>query len=127
MGVVITDFANSEHTLKLSWWAWRPLLQLILESNVVTDQDTLSIIGATDLLDINTDEARQIADYLQKSVLVNMQSGDRLLADSTITGEPDNGQLHRKPEDTDRNYSVEYETLVNFAEFCRNCQGFSVD
>jgi hypothetical protein len=127
MGVIITDLANKQHTMSLSWWAWSPLLGLILKSNVVTDEELLTIIEVTDLLDADPAEAKLLAEYLEKHILAQMNFDERLLHDGTPSSERDDGHLYRNPDEASKNYSVGYDTLKNFIKFCKECQGFTVN
>jgi hypothetical protein len=130
MGVIITDLDDPQHELRLSWWAWRPLLQVILASDVIKDDDDgvrLAAINVTDVLEADSHEAHLIADYLEQNVLPNVKPGERVLHDGTITATPDDGVLHRDPTESDQNYSVDYNTLVGFIRFCKQSKGFAVE
>jgi hypothetical protein len=129
MGVIISDLGDKQPPLKLAWWAWRPILGLILASNSLTDTDgvRLSAIAVTDLLEASAAEAKSIAEYLENRVLAQMKPNERLLQDGTLSSKPDDGHFYRDPEEAVKNYSVDYDTLTTFMQFCKKCDGFTVD
>jgi hypothetical protein len=50
----------------------------------------------------------------------------RIYADLTITDEPDDMTLHRDNDEQWKNYSVGYDWLKDFTEFCLKSKGFQI-
>ncbi len=123
MGFWITDLKDETHELKVNAWNWRPTLELI-EQFQILEADELERMGFTGGGGTATlDQARIIADRLEV-VLEDLKPKDRILYDLTVTSDPDTFELHR--EQLDKNYSATYEWLMEFAAFCRTCNGFTV-
>ncbi len=123
MGFWIEDLKDKTNELKVNAWNWRPTLGL-LEQFQILEADELERMGFTGGGGQATqDQARSIADRLEV-VLKGMQPKDRMLYDLTVTSDPDNFELHR--EELEKNYGATYEWLMEFAAFCRTCNGFTV-
>jgi hypothetical protein len=125
MAVTLVDAADSRRTLRANWWRWRPLVGHIGESGIV-DAGRIEQMGYNANAEITNDEAHAIAGHLEQSVLSRMELGQRLMLEGTVTSEPDDATFYKDPEEWERNYSLEYEWLVGFIEFCRESNGFSV-
>jgi hypothetical protein len=123
MGFWIEDLKDKTNDLKVNAWNWRPTLEL-LEQFQILEADELERMSFTGGGGTATqDQARSIADRLG-AVLEGLQPKDRILYDLTVTSDLDTFELYR--EQLEKNYSATYEWLVEFAAFCRTCNGFTV-
>src|SRR5215469_3891252 len=73
--------------IKINAWNWRPTLELLRSANVIDDDlfERMGIHGLKAEVDATT--ANRIADFLEAR-LCAMNSGQRVLADLTVTDTP---------------------------------------
>ena len=116
--------------LQVNAWNWRPTLELLLAANVITEDDheRMGAHGCSGKVD--AEKASRIADAVMNK-LVNMNAGERMLADLSVTRKPK--ELAEfgpgvNADDIDENelYSTTYEWLEKFSKFCRSSGGFEV-
>ncbi|MFX1253843.1 MAG: hypothetical protein ACFFCZ_19690 [Promethearchaeota archaeon] len=129
MGVHLVDLTNKEHRKKVNWWNWRPTLELIRKLAIIDDTRLhLMDYNATRVI-ITKKEAQQIGKRFQADILSKIEPGQRILLDQSVTSEPEE-QLYLYQILTDvvpsKFYIARYEWLVEFTEFCLNCEGFTV-
>jgi hypothetical protein len=125
MGVSLDDLGHARHSLDCNGWNWRPTIE-ILRSTGLFDQDRLDHMGYNAGAEVSQEEARAIADFLDRNVLPSLSEGERILLDGSVTGAPDDGTFYRDPAEAFKNYAVEAEWLRKFSAFCRECFGFRV-
>jgi hypothetical protein len=75
---------------------------------------------------IEEQEAHLIGRKIYEEILPKLQPNKRIFANLTITDEPDDGTFYRDPENQWRNYSVTYQWLKDFADFCLQSKGFRI-
>lgn len=120
---------NEGEDLLINAWNWRPILELLLAANVITEDDheRLGVQG----IGAKVDEAKAvlIADAVMRR-LSSMNPGERMLANLSISKEPKKYAVFTpdtKEEDIDTNelYSTTYE-VRNVRQICRGSKGFVV-
>lgn len=124
MGVHIVDEQNKDRFLRKNWWQWRPIVEAIRSLNLLDDErlDYLSDgIGS-----LTERECLQIAEELKTKVLPKIREGERMLLDGTVTDVPDDGHFYREQSEQQKNYSVSYESLSTFIDFCYASKGLHV-
>lgn len=104
-------------------WNWRPMLELIEKVGII-ERERLELLGANLGQRVEESEACAIAKILKEELLPRMRPGDRMLLDTSITDQPDDGKMHY--DYIALNYSSTYDWLSQFADFCANCKGFTV-
>ncbi len=75
---------------------------------------------------IEQEEAHLIGKTLYDEILPKLEPNKRMFINFTITDEPDDGTFYRNPEEMWKNYSVSYQWLKDFADFCLQSKGFQV-
>jgi hypothetical protein len=119
MGVVLMP-KNGAEGFDASFWAWRPLVNLLQESpgaGLGTDWF---------LAEVGEEQAARIADFLD-GFLQRQGAEWRLLLDGSITGVPDTGEFYLDPADSHKNYSASRQWLTDFRDFCRRSGGFNIN
>jgi hypothetical protein len=125
MGFIITDLADDKKALPVNFWNWHPTVELVKSLGVV-DSKRIELMHQQCVGTVVTqEEARCIAQGLQRGILARLQAGERVRLDLSTTSEPDDGTLHRG-DAADKNYSATSEWLGRFAQFCSECHGFQV-
>lgn len=123
MGFVLSDLGKQLNNLDVNGWNWRPTIEIIRLANIL-DEQQLDWMGYNAGCEIDQEQAFRIGQFLQGKILPNLRVGDRVEYDLSITSVPDDGVFHR--DQLHKNYSANYEWLVNFTTFCLNCKGFAV-
>ena len=121
---------NEGEDLHVNAWNWRPTLELLYAAGVITEDDHECLGGHGLGGKVNAERALLIAEVLTRK-LRSMNSGERMLADLSVSKEPKELVVFSpdmKPADVDSHelYSTSYEWLDTFAEFCRSSKGFDV-
>ncbi|WP_293914785.1 hypothetical protein [Deinococcus sp.] len=125
MGVLLTDLSNEEHSKTCNWWNWRPTLTLISTLKLL-DAERLDLMGYNAGAEVSQAEAQAIASFLEARVLPLLSENQRVLLNGSRTTEPDDGTFYEEPSEMYKNYSTSLDWLSEFAQFCRECGGFSV-
>ena len=113
--------------LVVNAWNWRPTLELLFAAGVITEDDHEVLgcqgCGAT----VNEENARRIADAVTRK-LENMNPGQRMLADLSVSSEAKQRAVFNNGKDVDANelYSTTFEWLHTFVKFCERSGGFRV-
>jgi hypothetical protein len=110
-------------SLDVNAWNWRPTL-LLFEQHGLLDEEKLALLEYNVTVTITAGEARRIASFLDGCLPAVPRDG-RVLADGSVTAEPDDFRLHR--DDLARNYSATAGWLRDLRDFCRAAEeGFTV-
>ena len=115
--------------LQVNAWNWRPTLMLLLEENAITEEDyeRMGAQGCGGIVD--KAKAEQIADVVTQK-LISMKPGERMRSNLSVTKELKRPAVFSTDviDDIDVNelYSVTYEWLEIFLQFCRTSGGFKV-
>jgi hypothetical protein len=116
--------------LQVNAWNWRPTLELLFAANAITEEDheQMGAHGCSGKVD--AEKAFRIADAVAQK-LMSMNSGDRMLANLSVSKEPKKLAVFGpgvNADDIDENeiYSTTYEWLEKFSKFCRSSGGFEV-
>jgi hypothetical protein len=78
--------------------------------------------GAADELQ----EAREIGEAVRERILPKLEPDKRIFSDLTVTDKPDDMTLFKDEDEQWKNYSVSYEWLKEFSDFCLRSKGFQV-
>ena len=121
---------NHGEDVQINAWNWRPTLELLRNADLINSKqyERMGAQGCGGIVD--DAQSFRIADFIEGK-LSDMKPGERVRADLTITVKPKPVFIFSpktKPDDIDANelYSISYEWLVTFKEFCRNSKGFEV-
>ena len=125
MGVVLTPKRAEVEVFNGSFWAWRPLVNLLREASVVNLESIGPVPGSFLLAEVDVEQAAYIADFLD-GFLPRLGPGTRLLLDGSITDVVDTGEFYRDEAESFKNYSTSKKWLADFRDFCRASGGFTV-
>ncbi len=123
MSVHVEDLRDRSRGEQFNWWTWRPIVELF--GSLQIDERRLENVS-DGFGEFTAGEARQIAAGLEERVLQRLRPDERVRLDGTATSEPDDGTFHRTDATMHLNYSVHYEDLVRFVEFCKTADGLYV-
>jgi len=106
--------------LKVSAWTWGPIHDLVASAGILP-ADLWEMARYNGSAELDQEQVATLADFLDSRILARLSDGERLLADGTVTGVPDDGTFYR--DDLAKNYSVRREMLVRIIDFLRAAKG----
>lgn len=124
MGVILGDLEQKDRNLCLSWWNWRPIIELIRSLNLI-DDEMMELMGYNGGFgELSAEQAHIVGRRLKEEVLPKIQPEDRVLLDLSTTTQSDDGTMHY--DNQFKNYSATRGWIEKFADFCLSSQGFKV-
>ena len=126
MGMTLFDRQSGEIVFDTNFWHYRAIVEAVRGLEVLPDDTVERLHYPFEGNGLTADECRRVAAAIRSRLLPTLQAEERLLLDGTRTLEPDDGTLHRLPEEQHRSYSTNREALERFARCCETCGGFDV-
>lgn len=126
MSFTLIDLGKEGYEFRSSIWQWRPVLQIIRNLDLLSISKIRLMESNGTGVTIEEQEAHLIGRKIYEEILPKLQPNKRMFANLTITDEPDDGTFYRDPENQWRNYSVTYQWLKDFADFCLQSKGFRI-
>jgi hypothetical protein len=116
--------APSGADIQVNQWLWRPTTLLVRQALQLDDKrfEMLQVNGVG--AQVSASESDRLVVFLD-DYLVSFPKDGRLLSDGSVTQEP-KGSRDFSDGDWVRHYSVDYDWLVRFRDFCRSSGGFKV-
>lgn len=115
---------NFEFTAKV--WNWKAALEIIKSLDIVSE-GTVRQMGYNAMgTKVQIDDAHLIGEKLRDVILPKLGPGKRMFSDLTVTDQPDDMTLYKDDDEQWKNYSVDYEWLKDFSEFCLRSKGFQI-
>lgn len=107
-------------------WNWKAALELIKSLDIISEGTVRQMGYNATGVKIDAGDAHAIGEKIRDVVLPKLSPGKRIFADLTVTDAPDDMTLHRDEDDQWKNYSVSYDWLKEFSEFCIRSKGFQI-
>ena len=126
MSFTLHDMGSEGYEFTANVWNWKAALEVIKSLDVLSEgkirQMGYNAMGTK----VDMEEAHLIGRSLSDSVLPKLAPNKRIFADGSITEAPDDGTLHKDEDEQWKNYSVSYDWLKDFSEFCLRSKGFQI-
>lgn len=126
MSFTLHDMSSEGFEFTANVWNWKAALEVIKSLDVVSEglvrQMGYNAMGVK----VDADDAHAIGERLRDEVLPKLAPDKRIYADLSITNAPDDMTLHRDEDDQWKNYSVSYDWVKDFSDFCLRSKGFQV-
>lgn len=126
MSFTLHDMGSEGFEFNSNVWNWKAALEIIKSFDVISEgklrQMGYNATGAK----VEIDDAHEIGSRIRDQILPKLAPDKRIFADMRITDEPDDMTLHRDDDEQWKNYSVDYEWLKEFSEFCLRSKGFQI-
>ncbi len=126
MSFTLHDIGTENYQFSSSVWNWKATLEVIKSLDIVSEGKLRQMGYNATGVKIEMDDAHYIGEKIRDVILPKLAPDKRIFADLSITDAPDDMQLHRDDQDQWKNYSVSYDGLKEFAEFCLKSKGFQV-
>ncbi len=126
MSFTLFDLGSENYQFTASVWNWKALLEVIKSLDVVSEGKLRQMSYNATGVKIAAEDAQMIGEALAAKILPQLQPNKRIYADLSITDEPDDMTLHKDQDEQWKNYSIGYDQVREFAEFCSRSKGFQV-
>lgn len=107
-------------------WNWKAAIELIRSFDILSEGQVRQMSYNATGVKIGIDDAHEIGKRIEKEILPKLEPNKRMYSDLSITDLPDDMTLHRDDDEQWKNYSMTYEWLKDFSEFCLRSKGFQV-
>ena len=126
MSFTLIDLGSENYEFRANVWNWKTTLEIIKSFDLIDEsklrQMNYNATGAA----MSHEDALTVGEKLQNEILPKLAPNKRIFMDLSITDKPDDGTLYRDEDEQWKNYSTDYESLKEFAEFCLKSKGFQV-
>lgn len=126
MSFTLMDLGSENFELRANVWSWKPTLEIIKSFDILSDGKLRQMEYNATGVKLDKEEAHLIGEKIQREVLPKLEPNKRMFMDLTVTDQPDDGTLYKDEDDQWKNYSVNYDWLKEFSEFCLASKGFQV-
>ena len=126
MSFTLMDLGSENFELRANVWSWKPTLEIIKSFDVLSDGKLRQMEYNATGVKIEKEEAQLIGEKVRDKILPQLEPNKRMFMDLTVTDKPDDGTLYKDSDDQWKNYSVSYDWMKEFSEFCLSSKGFQV-
>jgi hypothetical protein len=126
MSFTLTDLGRENFEFNANVWSWKAALELIRSFDILSENALRQMTYNATGVKVSMDEAHEIANRIKSEVLPKLTPNKRLYSDLSVTDSPDDMTLYRDGDEQWKNYSVTYDWLSEFADFCLKSKGFQV-
>jgi hypothetical protein len=126
MSFTLIDMGSEGFEFSSNVWHWRAALEVIRNMDILSEslvrQMGYNALGSK----LELQDAHLLGEKIRDEVLPKLGPGKRIYADLSVTDEPDDMTLFKDEDEQWKNYSVSYEWLKDFSDFCLRSKGFQV-
>lgn len=126
MSFTLHDMGSENFEFSANVWNWKAALEVIKELDIISEGKVRQMSYNAMGVKVDIDEAHLIGEQIRNNILPKLEPNKRIFADGTITDQPDDMTLFKDDDEQWKNYSVSYEWLKDFSEFCLRSKGFQI-
>lgn len=126
MSFTLHDLSSEAYQFSSNVWNWKAALEIIKSLDIISEGKLRQMGYNATGVKVEPDEAHSIGFRIRDEIMPKLGPDKRIFADLTVTDAPDDMTLHRDGDDQWKNYSVDYEWLKEFSEFCLRSKGFQI-
>lgn len=126
MSYTLLDQGPEGFEFNVTVWKWKAALEVIRSLDILSENRVRQMAYNAAGVKIELDDAHAIGNGLKEQVLPKLEPNKRMFADLTITDAPDDGTFFSGEKEQWKNYSVNYEWLKDFSDFCLRSKGFQI-
>jgi len=120
------DMGSENFQFTANVWNWKAALELIKSFDIISEGTVRQMGYNATGVKVDTDDAHTIGEKIRDEVLPKLAPDKRMYADLSITDAPDDMTLFKDEDEQWKNYSVNYEWLKDFSDFCLRSKGFQI-
>ena len=126
MSFTLIDLGSENFEMNANVWMWKPALEIIKSFDILSDGKLRQMEYNATGVKITMEEARELGAKIRDQFLPKLAPDKRMYLDMSITSARDDGTFHKDEDEQWKNYSVSYDWLKDFSEFCIHSKGFQV-
>lgn len=126
MSFTLHDMGSENFEFTANVWNWKAALEVIKELDIISESKVRQMGYNAMGVKVDLDEAHLIGNQVRDKVLPKLEPNKRIFADGSITDQPDDMTLFKDDDEQWKNYSVSYEWLKDFSDFCLRSKGFQI-
>jgi hypothetical protein len=126
MSFTLIDQGSESFEFPVNVWNWKAAVEILKSLDVISEGDVRQMSYNATGVKVSFDDAHEIGSRIKSEVLPKLAPNKRMFSDLSITDAPDDKTLYRDPDEEYKNYSVTYQWLEEFADFCLKSKGFQV-
>jgi len=126
MSVTLYDLGSENFQFSANVWHWKAALELIKSFDIISEGAVRQMGYNATGVKVEINDAHAIGEKIRDEVLPKLAPNKRMYADLSITDAPDDMTLFKDEDEQWKNYSVNYEWLKEFSDFCLRSKGFQI-
>ena len=126
MSFTLHDMGSENFEFSANVWNWKAALEVIKELDIISEGKVRQMSYNAMGVRVDLDEAHLIGNKIREEVLPKLEPNKRIFADGSITDQPDDMTLFKDDDEQWKNYSVSYEWLKDFSDFCLRSKCFQI-
>ena len=126
MSFTLHDMSSENYEFTANVWNWKAALEVIKNLDIISEGKVRQMSYNAMGVKVEMDEAHLIGEKIRGEVLPRLEPDKRIYADGTVTDEPDDMTLFKDDDEQWKNYSVSYNWLKDFSDFCLRSKGFQI-
>ena len=126
MSFTLHDMGSENFEFSANVWNWKAALEVIKEMDIISEGKVRQMSYNAMGVKVDLEEAHLIGNKIRDLILPKLKPNKRIFADGSITDQPDDMTLFKDDDEQWKNYSVNYEWLKDFSDFCLRSKGFQI-
>lgn len=126
MSFTLIDLSSENFEFRANVWNWKTALEIIKSFDILSENNLRQMSYNATGVKVEKDAVNEIGERIRGEILPKLEPDKRIFADLTITENPDDGTLYKDEDEQWKNYSVDYQWLKDFSDFCLRSKGFQV-
>ncbi len=126
MSFTLIDESSENFEFRSNVWNWKATLEIIKSFDVISEGKIRQMSSNATGVSVTNEEAKIVGEKIRQNILPKLEPNKRMFADLSITDKPDDGTIYKDEDEQWKNYSVNYNYLEEFSEFCLKSKGFQV-
>ncbi len=126
MSFTLHDLSSENFEFTANVWNWKAALEVIKGLDILSEGKIRQMSYNAMGVKVEPEDAQLIGEKVRDKVLPRLEPDKRIYADGTITDQPDDMTLFKDEDEQWKNYSVSYEWLKDFSDFCLRSKGFQI-
>ena len=126
MSFTLQDMSSENFEFFANVWNWKAAIEVIKHLDIISEGKLRQMSYNATGVKIEIEEAHLLGEKIRDEVLPKLAPDKRIYADGSITNAPDDMTLFKDDDEQWKNYSVGYDWLKEFSDFCLRSKGFQV-
>ena len=126
MSFTLHDMGSENFEFNANVWNWKAALELIKGFDFFSEGKLRQMAYNGTGVKVEIDDAHFIGQKIRDEILPRLEPDKRMFVDGSITDQPDDMTLFKDDDEQWKNYSVTYDWLKEFSDFCLRSKGFQI-